>query len=45
VGLTRETYAFSLIDLLEIFMFLLRKNDGVVGFRANGAYMFTPFEV
>jgi hypothetical protein len=25
VGLTRDTYAFSLIDLLEMFMFLLRK--------------------
>ena len=25
VGLTRDMYAFSLIDLLEIFMFLLRK--------------------
>jgi hypothetical protein len=36
---------FSLIDLLEMFMFLLRKNYGVAGFRANGAYMFTPFEV
>jgi hypothetical protein len=25
VGLTRDTYVFSLIDLLEMFMFLLRK--------------------
>ena len=25
VGLTRDTYAFSLIDLLEMFIFLLRK--------------------
>jgi hypothetical protein len=25
IGLTRDTYAFSLIDLLEMFMFLLRK--------------------
>jgi hypothetical protein len=25
VGLTRDTYAFSLIDLLEMFKFLLRK--------------------
>jgi hypothetical protein len=25
VGLTRDMYAFSLIDLLEMFMFLLRK--------------------
>jgi hypothetical protein len=22
-----------------------KKTDGVVGFRADGAYMFTPFEV
>ena len=25
--------------------FPFKKTDGVVGFRADGAYMFTPFEV
>jgi hypothetical protein len=33
VGLTRDTYAFSLIDLLEMFMFLLRKRPQLVRIR------------
>ena len=45
VGLTRETYAFFFDRFVGDVYVPFKKTDGVVGFRADGAYSFTPFEV